>query len=324
MELVLINWGWKRSIFPKLTLHKLTSTWRAFLLIYFYLLLHLVFSRDQNRPCFSASQPGLTGSTGYTWTSKLTVNSHFILESNSKNGRKLRDSKHWMIQYRGETNLHQVDWWSQIEGLAARESLQADAEGVYLLICSVFEMTNSWCQVSSCCISAPIPIQSPTSWSVYGSNCWLLILVNTSQCLQQKWQISEQVENPFIIFFFFNSDGAFAVAVREIPWITGQVSVRVLTVSGAPHQEFLPVPLSLLEDPTQISWPCLSDPTLKWSALKSNSSSALFRFISTLPRNPLQLCAESTGVGVEIRCFCSPQNGALKHQMFQGYIYLDL
>lgn len=202
MELVLINWGWKRSIFPKLTLHKLTSTWRAFLLIYFYLLLHLVFSRDQNRPCFSASQPGLAGSTGYTWTSKLTVNSHFILESNSKNGRKLRDSKHWMIQYRGETNLHQVDWWSQIEGLAARESLQADAEGAYLLICSVFEMTNSWCQVSSCCISAPIPIQSPTSWSVYGSNCWLLILVNTSQCLQQKWQISEQVENPFIIFFF--------------------------------------------------------------------------------------------------------------------------
>lgn len=147
MQLVFINWGWNRSVFPKLTLHKLNSTWRAFLLIYFYLLLHLVFSRDQNRSCFSVSQPGLANSTGYIETSKLTVNSHFIPESNSKNRGKLRDSKHLMIQYRGETNLHQIDGWSQSEGPAARDRLQADAGGVYLLICSVFGMIHSCCQV---------------------------------------------------------------------------------------------------------------------------------------------------------------------------------
>lgn len=147
-----------------------------------------------------------------------------------------------------------------------------------------------------CCIPAPIPIQSPTSWGVYGRNSWLLILGNTSQCLQQKKKKNFRAGWEPFFFFFFNFWWSLCCCNEEnsLNYRPGSCSH---CVSGAPHQEFLPVPLSLLEDPAQVSWSCLSGPTGKWCALKSNSGSALFRFISTLPRNSLQLCTKYRGGG---------------------------
>lgn len=219
-----------------------------------------------------------------------------------------------MIQYRGETNLCQTDWWSQIEGPAARDSLKVFIcwfvrylkwfiPGVECFVCFIH-----------CCIPAPIPIQSPTSGSVYGRSCWLLILGNTSQCLQHKMTNFRAGLEPF-----------FKILMEPLLLHWGKFP-------GLQLGQFM-LPLCLW-----CSWwgipACSSQPvgrpcrsflaTLKWCAPKSNPSSALFRFISILLRNPLQLWAESTGVGVEIRCFCSPENGAVKYQMFQGYIYLDL